>query len=150
MTEIWNTDTGEAIFSITSGSWYPTWSPNEKSILMGRHSAKVAAIVDIDSEETKLFEHDEIIYHNAVYNNLGTKILTLGKPALTEPTLNFYVWDINEKKIDTILTHENKEIPTNTKKHNHEHGGSGIGLSYSAASFTPDDQKIIIQQPICI
>ena len=49
---------------------------------MGRHSAKVAAIVDIDSEETKLFEHDEIIYHNAVYNL--TKILTLGKPALTD------------------------------------------------------------------
>ena len=53
------------------------------------------------------------------------------------------MWDVNTQKIDVILTHENIQIPNNIKKHQHEHADSGIGLSYSAGSFTPDGQKII-------
>jgi WD40 repeat protein/energy-coupling factor transporter ATP-binding protein EcfA2 len=144
VTEIWDIKTAEPTFSITSGSWYPTWSPDEKSILMGRHEAKVAAIVEIKSGDTKLFKHDEIIWHKAVYDQSGRKILTFGKPAPTETTQNFYVWDISTQQIEAILTHDNKEIAETIRRHNFENDdGTGLGLSYCVGCFSPDSQIVV-------
>ena len=143
-TDIWNTETGESIFSVTSGSWYPKWSPDEKSILLGRHQGRVAAVVDIESGEIKEFQHEEIIWHNAAFDPSGRKILTFGKPAPTEPIQNYYIWDVSSQKIDLILNHENKSISETVKKHSWENNdGTGMGISYSVGSFSPDSQAII-------
>ena len=142
--EICDSKTGTSIFSVNSGSWYPKWSPDEKSILLGKHQAKIAAVVEIETGETKEFKHEELIWHNAVFDPSGRKILTFGKPAPTEPTQNYYIWDVNSQEIDVVLSHNNVIIPDTIKKHNFEwEGGGGLGVNYSVGSFSPNSQVII-------
>ena len=144
ITDIWDTKTGDSIFSIESGSWYPKWSPDEKSILLGRHQGRAAAVVDIESGNINEFTHEEIIWHNASFDRSGDKILTIGKPTPTETTQNYYIWDVNSKKIDAKLVHDNVLLAETVIKHSYEHNnGNGLGTNYAVGGFSPDSQIVI-------
>ena len=141
---ICDSKTGTSIFSVNSGSWYPKWSPDEKNILLGKHQAKIAAVVEIETGETKEFKHEELIWHNAVFDPSGSKILTFGKPAPTEPTQNYYIWDVDSQETDAVLSHDNVLIPDTVKRQNFEwNDGNGLGVNYSVGTFSPNSQVII-------